>query len=164
MTQSLAMDWKSFTELFEGDGPVSVRLGRAKNRVLQICIVVGQKWKPKLDQIDNFLRGVKIDSGRIYAQKYGYTLRVFKISAVKVVLGDIIPYSYLKREQASAALAYLDGEITGDESTAIYPREYELGKRRSMPPAVSAPLTNLELRTPSPARLRLGRTAIGRGA
>ncbi|HEV2139415.1 MAG TPA: hypothetical protein VGR53_11305 [Nitrososphaerales archaeon] len=142
------MDWKSFTEFFEGDGAVSIRLGRATNsRVLQICIVIGQKWKPKLEQLDSFLRSVGIDSAKIYLQKYGHTLRVFKISAVKAILANMLPYSFLKREQIRAALDYLEGKITGDRLVSIFNHEYELGKRRTGAPAISAPLTKSEVRS-----------------
>ena len=142
MTQTFpAMDWKSFTEFFEGDGAVSVRLGRASgSRVLQICIVIGQKWKPKLEQLNGFLKARGIDAGRIYPQKYGHTLRIFRISAVKQILAGMLPYSFLKREQIHAALGYLNGELTGDQLIAAFNREFELGKRRGRPPDVSVPL------------------------
>ena len=71
-------------------------------------------------------------------------MRVFRISSVKETLANILPYSFLKREQIRAALDYLDGRITGNQLLAIYNQEYELGKRRSRAPAVSAPLTKLE--------------------
>jgi hypothetical protein len=145
---SRKMDWKSFTEFFEGDGAVSVRLGRAINsKVLQICVVIGQKWRPKLDQIDRFLREAGIDSAKIYPQKYGYTLRVFRIAAVKEILANILPYAFLKREQIRAALDYLNGKISGDRLVAIYNREYQLGKRRSKAPSVSVPFKKLGVRS-----------------
>ena len=131
-----------------------MRLGRSENsNVLQICIVIGQKWRPKLDQINQFLKSEGIDSGRIYLQKYGHTLRVFKISAVRKILENMLPFSFLKREQISAGLDYLNGRITGDELIAIFNHEYELGKRRTRPPAVAASLTRLELRTPKSTRI-----------
>jgi len=152
LRQSTEMDWKSFTEFFEGDGAVSVRLGRAEgSKVLQICIVVGQKWRPKLEQIDHFFRAMGIDSGRIYAQKYGYTLRVFRISAVQKILAGMLVYSFLKKEQIRAALDYLAGRITGDGLIAIFNHEYDLGKRRRRPPSASVPLRK---RDPSHAKGR----------
>lgn len=102
--------------------------------------------EPKLDQIDLFVRSARISSAKIYRQKYGFTLRVFKISAVKEILANILPTSFLKREQASTALDYLNGNITGDELIVLFNTEYELGKRRSRPPAVSVPYTKLEAR------------------
>ncbi len=99
-----------------------------------------------MDQLDWFLRNVGIDSARIYLQKYGYTLRVFKITAVKEILANMLPYSFLKREQIRAALDYLDGKITGDRLVAIFNHEFELGKRRSKAPSVSVPFTKLDVR------------------
>jgi hypothetical protein len=124
-----------------------VRLGRSKgSRVLQICVVIGQKWKPKLVQVEQFLESVGIDSAKIHLQKYGYTLRVFRIESVKQILANMLPYSYLKREQIRAALDYLNGKMTGDRLIAIFNREFALGKRRTRPPPISAPLTKLNLR------------------
>ena len=107
--------------------------------VLQVTIVIGQKWRPKLEQLNEFLRMNGIGSGKIYLQKYGYTLRVFRISAVKTILSHMLPYAFLKREQIDAALRYLDGGITGNEVLAIFNREFEQGKRRTRPPNVSVP-------------------------
>jgi len=140
-SHSPAMNWKSFTGFFEGDGAVSVRLGRTRgSRVLQICIVIGQKWKPKLEQLNRFLRTKGIDPGKVYPQKYGYTLRVFKISAVKMILANMLPHSFLKREQIRAALNYLDGKTNGNRLLSMFDREFEREKRRGRPPKVSIPL------------------------
>jgi len=54
--------------------------------------------------VQGFLRVNGIDSAKIYLQKYGYTLRVFKISAVKEILANMLPYSFLKREQINAGV------------------------------------------------------------
>ncbi len=156
LSLQVGMDWKSFTEFFEGDGAVSIRLGRAKeSNVLQISVVIGQKWRPKLEQINSFFREMGIDSGRIYLQKYGYTLRVFRISAVKTILANMLPYSFLKREQIRAAMDYLDGKITGDQVIEVFNHEYDSGKRRTRPPAVSVPFTKLQLRIPRQASTSL---------
>ena len=149
------MTWQSFTEFFEGEGAVSARLGRYRNsNVLQIVIVIGQKWKPKLDQINHFLKTNGIDSARIYPQKYGFTLRVFRISAVKRILSGMLPCALLKKNQISTALSYLEGRITGDQLIAVFNHEYHLGKRRKQLPPMSAPLTRAELRTPRRALAR----------
>lgn len=136
------MDWRSFTEFFEGEGAVSIRPRRTKKSdLLEVCVVIGQKWKPKLEQLDNFLRSKGIDSAKICEQKYGYTLWIFKMSAVVQVLTSMRSFAFLMKEQIRAAWKYLRSQITGDKAIAVFNREYELGKRRSRPPAVSAPLS-----------------------
>ena len=152
------MNWQSFTEFFEGEGAVSVRPGRSPNpNVLQICIVTGQKREAKLEQVNSFFTSVGIDSGRICPQKCGYTPRVFKIAAVRKILNNVLPFPFLKREQMAAALVYLEGRIAGDKLVQLFAREYELGKRCTKPPQVSAPLIRLELRTVKNPREKLQR-------
>lgn len=138
--QECGMDWKSFTEFFEGEGAISCRVHkrRTRNYVLAILIVIGQKWEPKLKQLERFLASQGIAS-RLYSERAGHSLRIFQASSVRELLERIEPFSFLKRPQIMSARQYLSNKITGDEFLRTLSKEYANGKRRRAPPRVDVP-------------------------
>jgi len=140
------MNWKSFTEFFEGEGAVSCRAHKRKTRnyVLALSIVIGQKWEPKLKQLNDFLAFEGITS-RIYTEREGHSLRIFEINSVRALLQGIEPYSFLKQVQVTSALSYLADEITANELLTILSLEHARGKRRRAPPPLTSPTRGLKV-------------------
>lgn len=135
------MNWKSFTEFFEGEGSISARVRHRRTRtyVVSFTIVIGQKWKPKLEQLETFLLSQQIEGAKIFNERFGYSLRIFNIHSISKMLKHMLPYAFMKKVQISTTLDYFDDKITGDELLRLFEKEYELGKRRTKPRHVILP-------------------------
>lgn len=99
--------------------------------VLGIGARMGQKSRQVLDQIGLFLSEEGIHSS-VYKPLRGIcSLEVIRFDDVQKFLAKIDPV--VKREQVQAALAYLEGRISGDELISQYDFEFRSGRRKKSP-------------------------------
>jgi len=120
--------------------------------------VIGQKWKPKLEQLMDFLVSKGVRGVRIYEEQFGSTLRIFDTASIRSVRQPMLPYAFLKKQQIAASLDYFENRIAGDELMRVSMREYKLGKRRTKPPHATLPYT----RTAGIEASRLNALALAR--
>ena len=157
LLQPPEMDWRSFTEFFEGEGAVRIMTRSANHCVVRVSVSISQRWKPKLEQTLSFLVSEGV-SGSIVRDRGNISiLEVRTAESLKSLLGAMKPFAYLKKKQIEAALDYLEDKITGDQLFQSMEAEFHAGKRRTAPTCPRNPLPHTRSKGLNIARSTAGR-------
>jgi hypothetical protein len=94
--------------------------------------------------LESFLKRRGIKTGSPYLNGGAWRLSIGNISSIELVLRRMLPHLCKKYVEATAALAYLEDRITGDEFQTILEREVREGNRERVGKRVDLPWTRSE--------------------
>jgi LAGLIDADG-like domain len=143
ITDSSPIGWDYISGFFDGEGSITVET-RADSGVLVIFLTFSQKYRPLLEAIAKFLRVNGITCTVYQVKETVHEIRIRRIESICKLLRRL--RLTLKRDQATATLAYFDGRISGNQLIEVFDLDFKLGKRRSTPlrPGVDYPLRHTE--------------------
>ncbi len=127
------LDWRSFTEFFEGESAVRIRTRGANPCVVRVSVSISQLWRPKLEQTLSFLASEGVSGSIVHDRGSISILEVRTATSLKSLLRAMEPFANLKKKQIEAALDYLEDRITGEQLFQIMEAEFRDGKRRTAP-------------------------------
>ncbi|HYB06866.1 MAG TPA: hypothetical protein VEB87_01780 [Nitrososphaerales archaeon] len=123
--------WAQVAGYFDGDGTIYFSDTTNQPYKLSVSLVFVDQSYDQVKNIRDFLRSRNIRTSNILKRSDAgaYELAVSEFNSVKETLRQMLPYLCKKANEASAALEYYDGKITGNELSSVFEGEVEAGRR-----------------------------------
>src|SRR6266852_4346633 len=137
--------WSQVAGYFDGDGSVVIRkISRGIPFTLNLSLQFVDQSRSQIKTIKDFLLLNGVRSGRPSFSTGAWRIEVGTIEGVKTTLSRMIPFLHKKAEDASAALRYLDDQITGNELQELMEISVRNGNRERLGRRLDLPWTRIE--------------------
>jgi hypothetical protein len=138
-----SIGWDYLSGFFDGEGSINIDI-KPGSKTLTLRASIVQKNKPLLELIAEFLASYGIRSRILVNSRLIHELKVSRVDDLRKFLMRL--NLVLKRLQALTVIAYLEGEIVGNELLKNFDYDYKAGRRRSTPlrSGLDYPLTRVE--------------------
>ena len=123
--------WAQVAGYFDGDGTIYFSDTTNQPYKLSVSLVFVDQSYDQIKNIRDFLRSRDIRTSNILKRSDAgaYELAVSEFNSVKETLRQMLPYLCKKAYEASAALEYYEGKITGNDLNSVFEGEVEAGRR-----------------------------------
>ena len=127
--------WQQVAGYFDGDGTISFSDTTNQPFKLSLSLIFVDQSRDQIENIRRFLNssGIRTSNVLKVSGANAYIVAVSEFSSVREALRKMIPFLCKKEKEARAALAYYNGEITGNELNSIFQAEVEAGRRERKP-------------------------------
>jgi hypothetical protein len=127
--------WEQVAGYFDGDGTVATSDLSNLPYKLSLSLWFVDQSKDQISMVRGFLQkeGIRTSNVLKHFKQSANVVAVSEWRSVVLMLRRMTPFLYKKANEATAALAYYEGRITGNELMTVLQQEVEAGRRERRP-------------------------------